>query len=142
VGALVVGSNLEGAARAGGGFLEDKGDRLAIEMRLLDAGFLGVFQFRRQLQQVAYFFGSEVQELEEMSVAKVDSHGSPLVWQQKMDKDHLVLETALIGSIFSNYQKLLLVSNDCRIKSTRRSRQEGTWGQGVSSSSSSVHLVV
>jgi len=76
-GALVVGGRLEGAARAGGGFFEDQGDVPAFETRLLGTGFFGFLQVRRQLQQVAYLFRTEVQELEKMSVAKIDSHASP-----------------------------------------------------------------
>ena len=54
MGTLIVGSDLEGAASAGGGLLEDEGDVPAGELWLFDAGVLGPFEVSSQVEQVVH----------------------------------------------------------------------------------------
>ena len=74
VGTLVVRRDLEGAAGAGRGLLEDQGDVLAAQARLLGAGVLRPLQIRRQVEQELPLRGGEVQLLEEVAVAQVEGH--------------------------------------------------------------------
>jgi hypothetical protein len=50
--ALVVAGDLEGAARAGRGLLEDQADLLALEVLLLGARVLGALEIAREIEQV------------------------------------------------------------------------------------------
>ena len=86
VGALVVGGDLEGDPGPGRRLLEDEGDVLAAQARLLVAAVLRGLEVGRQLQQEADLVGREVQLLEEAAVAQVDgisnlraarAHGEP-----------------------------------------------------------------
>ena len=58
--ALVVGGHLEGTTGAGGGLLENQGNVLALQARLLRAGILGAFEVACEVQHVLNFPGSEV----------------------------------------------------------------------------------
>jgi hypothetical protein len=69
--ALVGGCDLEGAARARGGLLEDERDRTAPETLLLGARLLGHLQLGGQFDQVAELLGREVQFLEEVAAREV-----------------------------------------------------------------------
>ena len=58
VSTLVFCTNLEGAASAGGGLLENQGDVLAFQGGLLGAGILGAFQVASQVEQIVEFLDS------------------------------------------------------------------------------------
>ena len=60
VSTLVFCTNLEGAACAGGGLLENQGDVLTLQSGLLGAGILGAFQVASQVEQIVEFLGAEV----------------------------------------------------------------------------------
>ena len=49
---LVLGANLESAAGAGGGLLENQGDVLAFEVGLLGTGIFGAFQVASQVEEI------------------------------------------------------------------------------------------
>jgi hypothetical protein len=68
---LVERGNLERAARAGRGLLEDERDVLAGEVLLLTAGRLIRLQRLRQRQQLKPLEGSEVDLLEEVTTAQI-----------------------------------------------------------------------
>jgi hypothetical protein len=55
--ALVVGGDFERAARACGGFLEDQGDVLVLQMADLGSGRFGLFQGAGQVQQADELVG-------------------------------------------------------------------------------------
>jgi len=72
--ALVERGDLEGAARARGGLLEDEREVLAPEPRLLVAAILGRLELRRELEQEHKFLFGEIEFLQEIAVAKIDGH--------------------------------------------------------------------
>ena len=74
VGALVVGGHLEGAAGASGGFLEDQGNVLALQVLLLGAGVLGALEVAGQVEQVTQLAGAVVHQAEQVTVVHVESH--------------------------------------------------------------------
>ena len=80
MGTLIVGSDLEGAASAGGGLLEDEGDVLAGELRLLDAGVLGPFEVSSQVEQVVHLACRVIVEGQQIPVPEVERHRSLLVF--------------------------------------------------------------
>ena len=77
-GALVGGGDLEGAAGAGGGLLEDQRDVPPAQPLLLGARALVGLQPCGQVHQVAELLGREVQLLEKVAARQVDGHkGTP-----------------------------------------------------------------
>ena len=72
--AEVVGADLEGATRARGGLLEEKGDVLALEVTVRDAGALHVLEVDGEVEQVVDLLGGEVEELQEVTTTKVNAH--------------------------------------------------------------------
>ena len=74
MGALVLGGDLEGAAGAGGGLLEDEGDVLAGHGGLLAAGIFGALEVAGQVEQVIELLRREVEDLQEIAVSEVVSH--------------------------------------------------------------------
>ena len=79
VGALVVGGDLERAARPRRVLLEDQRDLLADELLLLAPFALGRLQLGRQVDQVGDLLGRVVGQLHQVPAAQVDhcAHGSP-----------------------------------------------------------------
>ena len=69
-GALVGGGDLEGAAGAGGGLLEDQRDVPAPQPLDLGARLLGRLQLGGQVDQAAELLGGEVQLLEEVAACR------------------------------------------------------------------------
>jgi hypothetical protein len=63
MGALFVGSRLEGAARAGGGLFENERDLPALQPPNLAPGMPGLLELRREIQQELDFRRGEVQQL-------------------------------------------------------------------------------
>ena len=82
VGALVVAGDLEGAAGAGRGLLEDQADLLAGQVLLLGAGILGALQVAGEIEQVAELPLRVVLDGQERTVAQIEAHGwlPPLDW--------------------------------------------------------------
>src|SRR4029450_10913720 len=68
--ALVVGSHLEGAARACRGLLEDQADLLVEEALDLEAATLGGLEAGREVDQVANVIARVVLERQEVAVEK------------------------------------------------------------------------
>src|SRR5207245_1077913 len=77
-GSLVVRGDLEGAAGAGGGLLEDQGDVLAEQPGLLGTGVFGGLELRGEVDQVTELLRSEVELLEEVPVPEVERHAGLL----------------------------------------------------------------
>ncbi len=77
--ALVVGRDLERAARAGRGLLEDEAEVLAAQPRHLGAGVLGALEVPGQVEKEADLLPGEVGHLEDAAVAKVERHGRYLL---------------------------------------------------------------
>ena len=75
---LVVGGDLEGAAGAGRGLLEDQADLLALEQLALGAGILGALQVAREVEQVEHLALAEVVELQVAAALEVEGHGVSL----------------------------------------------------------------
>ena len=73
-GSLVVGGDLEGAARARGGLLEDQRDIASLQALHLAARFLVGFQPRRQIQQGLPLPGTEVQLPQETTTQQRHAH--------------------------------------------------------------------
>ena len=78
--ALVVGGDLERAARARRGLLEDQADLLAPQALGLEAALLRGLEAGRQVEQVEDLLAAEVEELEEVAVAQGQRHRSSS-WQ-------------------------------------------------------------
>ena len=75
VGALVVGGDLERAARPGRVLLEDQRDLLADELLLLAPFLLGRLQLAGEVDQVGDLLGAEVGQLQEVLPAQVGHRG-------------------------------------------------------------------
>ena len=75
--AEVIRANLEGAAGTSGGLLEEKGDVLALEVAVGNAGALHVLEVGGEVQEVVDLLGGEVQELQEVTATKIDAHVVP-----------------------------------------------------------------
>src|SRR3546814_2482536 len=73
----VCSSYREAGGRAGRVFLQDQGDLLALQPRLLEGGVLRFRERGRQAQEVADLVGGEVEGLQEAPAAEIDGHGSP-----------------------------------------------------------------
>src|SRR3546814_8649867 len=69
---LVVSGDLESAAGAGGGLLEDQRDRPTAEPWHLGAGVLGGLEVGREPEEVLPLLGGEVELLQEAAVAQVE----------------------------------------------------------------------
>ncbi len=74
--ALVVGGDLEGAARAGRGLLEDERDVLALEALFFLTLLLGRLQLLREFEKVENLFARIVLEGEEAPIPQVYRHRS------------------------------------------------------------------
>ena len=72
--AEVHGADLEGAAGARGGLLEQENDVLALEVAVRGAGALQVLEVLGELQQVLDLLGGEVEQAEERTTAEIDRH--------------------------------------------------------------------
>jgi hypothetical protein len=72
--ALVVRGDLEGAARARGGLLEDEGDVLADEPLALVTAVLRRLQLAREPQQKLDVARGEVEQVGEVAAAQVNGH--------------------------------------------------------------------
>jgi len=72
----VVRGDLEGAARARGGLLEDEDDVLPGEARVARAGFLLPFQVARQIEEPANLLRGEVGQLQQASILQAARHRS------------------------------------------------------------------
>ena len=72
--ALVMGGDLEGAAGARGGFLEDEGDVLAGHRGTFGALALGALEVAGEVQQVLDFRRGEIEQLEEAAVLQFVCH--------------------------------------------------------------------
>ena len=70
--ALVVGGDLERAARPRRVLLEDQGDLLAVQALLLAVLALGGLELGREIEQVGELFGGVVGERQEVAAAEVD----------------------------------------------------------------------
>ena len=67
--------HLKGAAGAGGRLLKQQNDVLALQVLVQLAGlFLGL-QLGREVNEVANLIRGEVQKLQEVASAQIDSHG-------------------------------------------------------------------
>ena len=77
--ALIIGSDLERAAGAGGGFLEKQNDVLAGKQIAADTGALLRLQVGSEVKQITDLVGSEVLQSQQGTALKIDRHGrSPL----------------------------------------------------------------
>ena len=72
--AEVHGADLEGAAGARGGLLEQQHDVLALEVAVRGAGALEVLEVLGELQLVLDLLGGEVEQAEERTTAEIDRH--------------------------------------------------------------------
>ena len=68
--AQVVGGDLEAATGAGGGLLEDKGNVLAAQSIVADAGLFLCLQVGGEVQQTFDLFGSVIEKLQKAAVRK------------------------------------------------------------------------
>ena len=69
--AQIVGSDLEAAAGAGGGLLEDKGNVLAAQSIVADAGLFLCLQVGGEVKQTFDLFGSVIEKLQKAAVRKI-----------------------------------------------------------------------
>ena len=69
--AQVVGGDLEAAAGAGGGLLEDKGNVLAAQSIVADAGLFLCLQVGGEVKQTFDLFGSVIEKLQKAAVRKI-----------------------------------------------------------------------
>ena len=74
LGALVVAGDLEGAARAGRGLLEDQADLLALEVLLLGARIFRALQVAGEIEQVLELLLGVVLHRQQRAVAQVECH--------------------------------------------------------------------
>src|SRR5262249_33044967 len=75
----VVAGDLEGAAGAGRGLLEDQDDLLALQVLLLGAGIFGPLQVAGEIEQVAELSLGEILHRQERAIAQIETHlGSPV----------------------------------------------------------------
>src|SRR4051794_29178794 len=73
--ALVETRDLERAARACGGLLEDQADLLSLQVFLLGTRILCALQIAREIEQVAELPWRVVLNGQQRSVAKIEAHG-------------------------------------------------------------------
>ena len=73
--ALVVRGDLEGAARAGGGLLEDERDVLTPQAVTPEPGVLRALEIPRQVEEVVQVALTVVDQAEQAAVAGVHCHG-------------------------------------------------------------------
>ena len=73
--AEVHGADLEGAAGARGGLLEQQDDVLALEVAVRGARALEILEVAGELEQVLDLLGGEIEQTQEAAAGEVDTHG-------------------------------------------------------------------